>query len=195
MDRYKLLIPVGSLSLIIAFALSIHVSYLKSPHVRVTLTLQLPTNSTGEAILGSEVAEKLYYNISSLGDRHVQLNVSFYNNEDALIGGFYMEYAGVNSSGWLVLPESPYRVRAKSSCTTCKGTTQIMLLYSQFSRGETNTLSIISSLLSLLGMSMLTGGLYEYVAEKRLEARRPRRKHLKILNLSNLSVLRSEKLV
>jgi hypothetical protein len=168
----KLLIFSGLFLFSAGFLLSLLVSYLVLPREKAVITLQLPGSPAGEVLLGEGVAEKLYFNVSARGDRHIQLRATFFNERGEPVGGFYVEYTGVNSSGWLVLPESPYSVQAVSSCTACRSTVEVTLYYSRFNRGEVNALSLASAAASLLGMSLLAGGLYSYVVRK--YAARPR---------------------
>ncbi len=172
MSRDKLFILCGLLLLALAFSLAIFASYLTSPREKAVILLQLPSNPAGEAYLGEGVAERLYFNVSTRGDRHIQLTVSFFNRRGELVGEYYVERSGVNSSRWLVLEEGPYSVRARSNCTTCKSTVEVELYYTRFDRSKVEAFSLASAALSLLGMSLLTGGLYSYVMRKYVEEKR-----------------------
>uniref|UniRef100_A0A7J3ZJK4 Uncharacterized protein n=1 Tax=Fervidicoccus fontis TaxID=683846 RepID=A0A7J3ZJK4_9CREN len=173
MSRDKLFMVAGFFLLASAFLISLFASYLMSPREKAVIHLHLPGNPVGEVILGEGVAERLYYNVSTRGDRHVQLSVLFFNERGEPVGGFYVEYSGVNSSGWLVLQESPYSVRARSNCTTCRSFVEVTLYYSRFNRSEVNAFSLAGTAVSILGMALLTGGLYSYVAHKYLREERP----------------------
>jgi hypothetical protein len=167
--KYKLFISLGFVFLALGLFSSLYVSYLASPSTRTTLHISLPDHNINGSLLGHNIAEKVYYNISITGDRHVNLNISFYNDRDILIGGLYLEDASRNSSGWIILPESPYRVQAESTCATCRSRLDISLYYARFDRNVTDVLTLFGMFTSILGMSLLTGGLYEYLAKKKLE--------------------------
>lgn len=168
MRRDKLFILFGLSLLAIALYLSMLASFLTSPREKAVVPLQLPEVPEGEVRLGEGVSERLYYHVAAQGDRRIQLSVYFYNKEGEPVGGFYIEYSGVNSSGWLVLQESPYSIHVRSNCTTCRSSVEVTLYYSRLDRSEVNALSLTSTVFSILGMALLTGGLYSYIARRYL---------------------------